>query len=187
MQKKLLSVLFMSLAILLGHSASGRASTMNILYSFCSVPTYCQDGLEPLSALLPDGAGGFYATVAGGTRNGGGGVVHLVETAGVWNVEVLYSFCPTEACTGGSDPQAGVIKDVAGNLYGVTDYHGTNNAGTAFELVPNASHTKWTLKILHRFCSTANCLDGFSPRGLAYVGQSSGAAYDGTSALYGTA
>jgi uncharacterized repeat protein (TIGR03803 family) len=174
------------LAALLTQPENGHASTMNILYSFCSVPTYCQDGASPNGSLLPDGAGGFYATVSSSTPNGGGGVVHLTDTAGIWSVEVIYSFCAKPDCSEGSSPNAGVIQDVAGNLYGVTDYHGTNNAGTVFELIPNAGRTKWKLKVLYRFCSLANCTDGLSPTGLAYAGQLSGALYDGVSPLFGT-
>ena len=46
----------------------------------------------------------------------------------------LYSFA------GGSDPKlpyAGLIFDKAGNLYGTTEFGGTNNQGTVFEMTPN--------------------------------------------------
>jgi len=185
MWKNLLSFLFLSLAVLLTHTASVRASTMHTLYSFCSVPTFCQDGTNPSGPLLSDDSGGFYATVYGNTANGAGGVVHFVKVSGAWEADVIYSFCANARCLEGGYPDSGVIKDAAGNLYGVTS--GGSKAGTVFELMPNASHTKWTLRLLHRFCTSANCTDGRGPTGLTYVGQSSGVPYDGISPLYGTA
>ena len=48
----------------------------------------------------------------------------------------LYSFA------GGSDPKlpyAGLIFDKAGNLYGTTEFGGTNGQGTVFEITPTSS------------------------------------------------
>ena len=59
-------------------------------------------------------AGNLYGTTDGGGASGAG-VVFKVDTSG--NETVLYSF------TGGADgayPNAGVILDSAGNLYGTT-------------------------------------------------------------------
>jgi uncharacterized repeat protein (TIGR03803 family) len=59
------------------------------------------------------------------------------------NPTVLYSF------TGGSDgayPEAGVIADVAGNLYGTTISGGANDAGTVFQLTPAGA-----LNVLYSF------------------------------------
>ncbi len=165
-------------------STATHASTMNILYSFCSVPTDCQDGESPYSSLLSDGSGGFYGTTIDGGPNGGGEVFHLTQAGGVWSVTVLYGFC--SGCEAGSLPYPGVIQDAVGNLYGVTDWNGSSATGTVFELVHNKARTKWRIKLLYTFCSELNCGDGAFPLGLTYVGQASGAPYDGTSSLYGT-
>ena len=94
------------------------------------------DGALPHASLVRDGDGNLYGTTLyGGTSStscltGQCGVVFKLDSAG--NETILYSF------TGGSDggnPYAGLLRDSAGNLYGVTQYGGTGNGnGTVFEL-----------------------------------------------------
>ena len=67
----------------------------------------------------------------------------------------LYSFA------GGSDPKlpyAGLIFDKAGNLYGTTEFGGTNGQGTVFEITPTSSG--WTETVLYNFTGSA---DGGQP------------------------
>jgi uncharacterized repeat protein (TIGR03803 family) len=70
------------------------------------------------AGVIRDSAGNLYGTTQqGGT--GYAGVVYKLDTAG--DETVLYSF------TGGADggnPNASVIRDSAGNLYGTTSYGG---------------------------------------------------------------
>jgi uncharacterized repeat protein (TIGR03803 family) len=86
------------------------------------------DGGNPYSGVIRDSAGNFYGTTAaGGPANVG--VVYKLDTAG--HETVLYSF------TGGADgwgPEAGVIRDSAGNLYGTTLFGGGANAGVVFKV-----------------------------------------------------
>jgi uncharacterized repeat protein (TIGR03803 family) len=88
---------------------------LTVLYSF----TGGSDGSGPRSGVIRDSAGNLYGTTAaGGTANVG--VVYELDTTG--QLTVLHSF------TGWSDgayPEAGVIRDSAGNLYGTTSYGGT--------------------------------------------------------------
>jgi hypothetical protein len=45
------------------------------------------------------------------------------EAQGLWNENVLYSFCSVSNdghCTDGVSPSSGVVKDGMGNLYGTT-------------------------------------------------------------------
>ena len=78
---------------------------------------------------------------------------------------VLYSF---QGGTDGAAPQAGLIEDQAGNLYGTTVYGGTGacgsaaptGCGTVFELSRNASGV-WTEKVLNNFNNDGK--DGFYP------------------------
>ena len=77
----------------------------------------------------------------------------------------------------GSNPQAGLIADANGNLYGTTSTGGNNKdyAGTVFELTPPAQNgAKWTLTTLWRFHDG----EGASPVG--------GLVLDKSGALYGT-
>lgn len=68
----------------------------------------------------------------------------------------------------GNFPRAGLIEDVAGNLYGTTSLGGTDDngfgvfggGGTVFK-VDNAGH----FSVLYSFCSLGSCTDGFAPKG----------------------
>jgi uncharacterized repeat protein (TIGR03803 family) len=95
-----------------------------VLYSF----TGGADGDYPLAGVTLDSAGNLYGTTFhGGTQ--GFGVVYKVDTTG--QETVLYSF------TGGADggyPEAGVILDATGNLYGTTLEGGAAGAGVVYEL-----------------------------------------------------
>ena len=73
----------------------------------------------------------------------------LTPTAGgAWTEKVLHSFGNG---TDGVGPQAGLIFDAAGNLYGTTAKGGTYGIdGTVFELTPTAGGG-WTEKMLYSF------------------------------------
>jgi uncharacterized repeat protein (TIGR03803 family) len=93
------------------------AGQETVLYTF----TGGADGGLPYSGVIRDSAGNLY-----GTTNYGGasyaGVVFKVNSTG--QETVLYNF------TGGADgcgPEAGVIRDSAGNLYGTTPYCGSGH------------------------------------------------------------
>jgi uncharacterized repeat protein (TIGR03803 family) len=93
---------------------------------------------------------------------------------------VLFSFCAgAPQCADGANPEAGLIMDAAGHLYGTTSHGGefTSN-GTVFELTPNAAKTKWTETVLYRFCTLARCADGAYPF--------AGLIMDSAGHLYGT-
>ena len=100
------------------------AGNYTVLYSF----TGGADGSNPNAGVIRDSAANLYGTTPnGGTANAG--VVYKLDTAG--NYTVLYSF------TGGADgsnPNAGVIRDLAGNLYGTTTWGGASLFGVVFKL-----------------------------------------------------
>jgi len=118
---------------------------LNVLHSF----TGGSDGGTPVAGLIADEAGNLYGTTsAGGDRTNcaaqfidGCGTVFQLDPSGTLNV--LYNF------TGGSDggnPDAALIADAAGNLYGTTYGGGTGTGcigggacGTVFELTVSAS------------------------------------------------
>lgn len=76
----------------------------------------------------------------------------------------------------GSGPNASVIFDSDGNLYGTTSGGGAYGYGTVFKLVPGANGT-WTETILHSF--NRNGTDGANPGGALI--------WDSAGNLYGTA
>lgn len=88
----------------------------------------------------------------------------FVATAGsaaAYTQQVLYSFT---GGTDGSGPQAALIGDAAGNLYGTAYTGGLNSAGTVFELVRPHDGRPWRLTPLYNFCAQAGCIDGQQPQ-----------------------
>ena len=148
-------------------ASSGELST---IYAF----TGGEDGLGP-NSLAFDKKGNLYGTTeygggAGGCSNGGCGTIfELSLVSGTWTKNVLYRFA---GGTDGSIPQAGVILDPHGNLYGTTWQGGTGGFGTVFEL--EHSESGWTEILLHTFSGN----DGSAPI--------SGLIRDRSGNLYGT-
>jgi uncharacterized repeat protein (TIGR03803 family) len=100
--------------------------------------------------------------------------------------QTLYTFCSQINCTDGSSPYAGLIMDLAGNLYGTTLTGGAHDKGTVFKLVPNGSG--WSETVLYDFCSQAYCTDGSRPFGglvMDAAGNLYGTTSDGGSVCYG--
>jgi uncharacterized repeat protein (TIGR03803 family) len=98
------------------------AGTETVLHSFASGPA---DGAFPRAGLIQDSAGNLYSTTNGGGGLGYGTVFEITPTS----VEtILYSF--GSGGTVGALPNAGLIRDSAGNLYGTTSYGGINRNGT---------------------------------------------------------
>jgi uncharacterized repeat protein (TIGR03803 family) len=76
-------------------------------------------------------------------------VFELTPTAGGgWTEKVLHSF--TLNTGDGVGPQAGLVIDAAGNLYGTTVGGGAFDRGSVFELTPGAGGT-WTETVLYSF------------------------------------
>jgi uncharacterized repeat protein (TIGR03803 family) len=127
----------------------------SVLYSFCSVEN-CRDGAVPYAGLVVDQAGNLYGTTlySGPGETGYGVVFKLTpKKDGSWTETVLHNF------TGGKDggiPQAGLVRDHAGNLYGTAVYGGNvgqcggTGCGVVFRLSAGQGGT-WTEKVLHEF------------------------------------
>jgi len=141
---------------------SAQAQTYNVLYSF----TGGGDGAYPFAPLVLDAAGNLYGT----TEYGGSyqyGAVFKLDSSGTETV--LYSF--NVSGTGdGELPFAGLVLDVAGNLYGTTQFGGTFGSGTVFKVDSSGNET-----VLYSFTGGA---DGANPR--------AGLVRDARGNLYGT-
>lgn len=86
------------------------------------------------SGLIFDTAGNLYGTAELGGGLVGGVVFRLTPTSkGFWKETVLHSFGNG---SGEVLPVGGLVFDTAGNLYGTTEYGGTSNDGTVFEVTP---------------------------------------------------
>jgi uncharacterized repeat protein (TIGR03803 family) len=143
------------------------AQSYGVLYTFTGTP----DGASPLQSNLLDVNGTFF-----GTTNTGGdyGFGTIFQLSGLGEETVLYSF------TGGTDgafPDAGLVRDSAGNLYGTTE-HGGNlscaignsiGCGVVYKISSTAQ-----LSVLYAFTDKT---DGAWPQGLVM---------DSAGNLYGT-
>ncbi|MGB8898208.1 MAG: choice-of-anchor tandem repeat GloVer-containing protein [Methylocella sp.] len=93
--------------------------TETVLYSFCSLPS-CSDGAGPSAGLIADSSGNLYGTTYGGGSEciygPGCGVVFKLSPGGTETV--LHSFAGGD----GALPEAGLIADASGNLYGTTKW-----------------------------------------------------------------
>src|SRR5579863_4424009 len=122
--------------------------TENILYNLCGRPG-CSDGGDPWGNLMMAPGDRLYGT--------GFVVFELSPTSGGWVETALHNF--TGKHSDGYLPQAGPIRDAAGNLYGTTELGGgskecDDGCGTVWELSPPAPGSPtggWTEHILHRF------------------------------------
>lgn len=134
-----------------------------------------RNGGFPLAGVIFDAAGNLYGTTE---FDGNFGTVFELTPSpeGVWKQKVLYRF------TGGTDgnsPEAGVIFDSSGNLYGTTAYGGGlshcggQGCDVVFKLAPTPSGG-WKETVLHRFFD--------HPGAFSYAG----VIFDASGNLYGT-
>ena len=88
-------------------------------------------GFSPDAGLIVDAAGDLFGTTSeGGPGSGAAGTVfELVNNGGSYTLTTMVTFNGTD----GAGPQAGLIADAAGNLFGTTDSGGVGD-GTVFEL-----------------------------------------------------
>jgi uncharacterized repeat protein (TIGR03803 family) len=130
------------------------------------------DGCDAGGAMVV-GGGSFYGTTFGCGKYGYGTVFTLAPDG---SESLFYSF---KGGRDGFNPDAGLIIDAQGNLYGTTDYGGkvsacTNGAGgcgTVFRLAPNGTKT-----VLYKFKGSPG--DGYLPQGNVIM--------DASGILYGT-
>lgn len=124
------------------HSPKGwKEST---LYSFPGG----EQGSYPTGGVVIDKAGNLYGTTNLGSNYGYGTVYQLAKMNGTWTETVLHGF---GGSGDGTEPEAGVIFDAAGNLYGTTGAGGASGGGgIVFKLVANHDGT-WTENILYSF------------------------------------
>ncbi len=153
----------------------------NIIYTF----TGGSDGGVPHGAVVFDAAGNMYGTTTqGGNVNGcapnaGCGTVYRLKPHGHgWIFTTLYTF---QGSPDGAAPNAALILDAAGNLYGTAANGGGNGClygcGTVFELSPPQGGVgPWNETTLYSFTGVG---DGGNPEG--------NAVFDGAGNLYVTA
>ncbi len=136
------------------------------------------DGSSPAATLRLDGAGRIYGTTFSGGAANFGTVFRLAPptNGSSWSKTTLYSF---QGGSDGRNPQARMVFDAVGHLYGTTVYGGGAAAcssfggcGTIFRL-SQQGHA-WSEQTVYRFQGPS--ADGSYPSGLQF--------HDG--AIYGT-
>jgi uncharacterized repeat protein (TIGR03803 family) len=126
-------------------------------------------GRLPQASLIMDASGNLYGTTPfGGADDTCCGTVFELTPGGVETV--LYSFT---GASDGSVPNASLIMDASGNVYGTTEFGGTDSLGTVFKLT-NRNGT-WIETVLHSFTGGS---DGLDPESSLIM--------DATGNLYGT-
>jgi uncharacterized repeat protein (TIGR03803 family) len=97
----------------------------------------------------------------------------LLGAAWAQKEKVLYSFCALQNCADGAQPEASLILDQKGNLYGTTAGGGTQGVGdgTVFEVAPSGQE-----RVIYNFAG--GTADGFGPFG--------NLVFDDQGNLYGT-
>jgi len=149
--------------------AAGGGWTETVLLSFND-----HGGAYPAASLILDASGNLYGTTYEGGAFGVGTAFELTpQTGGGWKEKVLHDF--NNNGKDGYYPEAGLIFDATGNLYGTTYGGGADNVGAVFRLTRKASGG-WAEKILHDF--NDNGKDGAYP--------AAGLIVDASGNLYGT-
>jgi hypothetical protein len=116
---------------------SNGAWTETALHVFPANPG--KDGAYPSGNLVFDASGNLYGTTPSGglgCNDESCGVVYRLspQSGGSWTETVLWQF---ESATDGSQPQAGVMVDSAGNVFGTAKFGGSEYGyGTVFEITP---------------------------------------------------
>jgi uncharacterized repeat protein (TIGR03803 family) len=138
----------------------------SVLYTFTGSP----DAAEPAAGVVFDQEGNLYGTTYAGGATDWGAVYrlgHPAKKGQPWTETVLYSFDRSNKNI--IRPEAPVIFDGLGNLYGTTTLGGDPNCqggfgcGVVFELSPPAKQSgTWTSVNLHAFHGGN---DGINPSG----------------------
>jgi uncharacterized repeat protein (TIGR03803 family) len=127
---------------LYGTTAYGGSSHEGVVFKIDSTGNYTllhsfddTDGSFPMADLIRDSNGDLFGTTSAGGASGQG-VIFKLDSSG--NETVLHSFCSLTNCADGKEPDGGVIRDSAGNLYGTTFYGGSSGCqigcGVVFKL-----------------------------------------------------
>ncbi|HWY23129.1 MAG TPA: choice-of-anchor tandem repeat GloVer-containing protein [Candidatus Acidoferrum sp.] len=148
------------------------------------------DGNSPRGGLISDENGNLYGT----TFNSVFELSPPAQQGGAWTFTLVHEL--SGGLTDGKSSQAGLVRDLAGHLYGTTlwggyegnGFCGSIGCGTVFEVSPPAtSGGAWTEQVIHFFGMGT---DGFDPEGglvLDAKGNLYGTTYSGGAANSGTA
>ncbi len=117
---------------------AGGGWSEKILYNF---DAKSNGGFNPTSGVVFDANGNLYGTTLSGGLYTYGTVFELSPTeSGSWTEKTLHNFSGKLSGVDGRGPEASVIVDAAGNVYGTTNqggaFGGTFGYGTVFKITP---------------------------------------------------
>src|SRR5450631_4187939 len=140
---------------------SNGSWTETVLYTFTGGST---DGANPSGGLVFDGEENLFGTTQyGGPTSVGtcasscGSIFQLTHSSSGWTEQVVHFFTGVSE---GTNPNAGMVLDSKGNLYGTTSTV-SNVASSVFQL--SHSSSGWKLTTLHSFSAIG---DASNPNGL---------------------
>ena len=146
-------------------SVNADGSRFQVLHAFAG---FSSDGGRPWASLIPDESGYLYGTTTFGGFSYEGTVFRIRSDGS--DFQLLHAF--VGGATDGGGPEAPLILDRTGNLYGTTSGGGPSNRGTVFKMRTDGTG----FQLLHNFLGGAS--DGLNPH--------SGLILDGADNLYGT-
>ncbi len=138
--------------------ARAMSSSDNVLYAFTDA---ANDGWRPYGDPVEDSSGALYGTTSAGSGNNGV-VWKLTPSGKTYKESAIYKF-PANRSTGAA-PEAGLVIDSSGALYGTTSGGGKGSCGggcgVIFALTPKGS--SYTESTLHDFAASSSA-DGALP------------------------
>jgi hypothetical protein len=153
-------------------STKGGAWSEELLHSFDRTNS---DGGNPMAGVILDLKGNLYGTTLNGGP-GGGGIAFQISApsskSGHWKEAILYGFSKNGK---GVNPEAPLLFDSKGDLYGTANDSGEAYYGTVFRLSPREKNEAWTSSLLYGF---AGAPDGAQP--------AAGLVFDAAGNLYST-
>lgn len=144
------------------YEIAATSHQQTVLYNFGATVS---DGLTPSASLVLDKSGNLYGTTINGGAHGAGTVFEISKG----KETLLWNFGTSS--TDGSAPQAALVLDSSGNMYGTTIFGGTFGQGTVFKVTPAGQES-----VLYNFTGLGG--DGAQPY--------SGLVMDSSGNLYGT-
>jgi uncharacterized repeat protein (TIGR03803 family)/autotransporter-associated beta strand protein len=113
--------------------ASGDGTVFEVAAGSGTITTLasfkCTNGESPYGGVIEDAGGNLFGTTSGGGGGGGYGTVFEIAK-GSDAITTLATFNKNN----GGIPNAGVIEDASGDLFGTTSYGGASGDGTVFEI-----------------------------------------------------
>jgi uncharacterized repeat protein (TIGR03803 family) len=135
--------------------------TQTILHTF---PT-SKDGISiTRNPVFADPSGILYGTSFGGGAHGVGSFFSLTLTPGnIWREAQLFSFPDTNNSTSSPNPSGAIVRDAAGNFFGLSPFDGLGNCNSQGYLIGcgivwRISHTSlgWQRSIIYAFTGGAD-------------------------------